>query len=511
MQQHQKDVFLIITRGLDQGMKQSFSEFPIKIGRDPSCGMVLKDQEVSRIHLVLKKRGRNYIISDLDSKNGCYINGEKVSNSTIKNGDKILIGNTEILFTKNTDDMLFLCDDKEFEIEHHDSFLEQTIIKNPQKIDKKKRLHQSEVLNQRSDNQLNASHLIDIYADLFLLEDLEEAAKKCLKNVFDLIPEISRSSFLKWSEDANQWTVLASKSKDSAKPFSIEYSSYQQILSRKQLISSTKEAGTQKSILILPLFKEKEILGVIHSEIDGAGDLFSPTQIEVLGLAASFCAPKIETLILRKEVDQMLFGMVEAMIATIEAKDRYTVGHSERVCRYSMAIADELKLNQDLKKILMISSLCHDIGKIGIPDKILKKASLLSPEEYEEMKMHPLIGEKIMSHLPNAKRFISGIKYHHEKWDGTGYPEGLQGEEIPFFGRIVAVADVFDAMVSGRSYSGFLDESDAIEKIQKESDLFDPEIIKALVKAFEKGAITQRTSTVGQKDTKVGKDDPSKN
>jgi len=187
--------------------------------------------------------------------------------------------------------------------------------------------------------------------------------------------------------------------------------------------------------------------------------------------------------------------MIETMVATIEAKDTYTHGHSERVSRYSIAIADELKLSRDLKKLLLISALCHDIGKIGIPDAILKKASMLSSEEYEEMKLHPTIGSDIISHMPNAQRFISGVKHHHEKWDGSGYPDGLTGEDIPFFGRIVALSDVFDAMVSGRAYSGFMDQSDAISRITEERELFDPEILRAMIRAHENGSLTLKTST----------------
>lgn len=203
----------------------------------------------------------------------------------------------------------------------------------------------------------------------------------------------------------------------------------------------------------------------------------------------------MEAMLLRKELDSWLFGVMDTMMSTIEAKDTYTRGHSERVSSYAMAIADEMKLHKDVKRLLMISALCHDIGKIGIPDSILKKASLLSSEEYQEMKLHPTIGSNIISHLPNAQKIISGVKYHHEKWDGTGYPEGLAGEDIPFFGRIVALADVFDAMVSGRSYSGFMDQDDAVERLMNEGDLFDPEVLKAFVRACEKGSISLKTST----------------
>jgi HD-GYP domain-containing protein (c-di-GMP phosphodiesterase class II) len=206
-------------------------------------------------------------------------------------------------------------------------------------------------------------------------------------------------------------------------------------------------------------------------------------------------------------MDSWMLGMVDTIISTIEANDTYTRGHSERVSKYSMAVADELKLNRETKRLLMISSLMHDVGKIGIPDNILKKAALLTAEEYEEMKLHPSIGADIVSHVPDAHRFISGVKHHHEKWDGTGYPDGLVGEEIPFFARIVAIADVFDAMVSGRSYSGFIDQSDAVTRLSDEKDIFDPEVVRAFVRAYENGSITLKTSTQNNLPAAVAADD----
>lgn len=191
--------------------------------------------------------------------------------------------------------------------------------------------------------------------------------------------------------------------------------------------------------------------------------------------------------------------MIETMVAIIEAKDTYTVGHSERVCQYSLAMADELGLDDESKKWLMFSAVCHDVGKIGIPDAILKKASVLTAEEYEEIKLHPIIGAAILEKLPHADKFISGVRHHHEKWDGTGYPDHLIGEEIPLFARIIAVADVFDAMISGRSYAGFRNEIEAIDTLRLETELFDPSVLLALVRAWENGNITQRTSTMNKK------------
>jgi HD-GYP domain-containing protein (c-di-GMP phosphodiesterase class II) len=243
------------------------------------------------------------------------------------------------------------------------------------------------------------------------------------------------------------------------------------------------------------MLHQGDVLCVLHIEYDNPPIPLGEEFLAPVRFLIEQIAPSIDSLILRRDLESYSVGMVSAMIAAIEAKDTYTHGHSERVSRYSMAIAEEMNLDRSVRRLLLMSSLCHDIGKIGIPDAILRKASLLNPDEYEEMKQHPSIGANIVANIPNARRFLSGIKYHHEKWDGTGYPEGLSGEDIPFFGRIIAVADVFDAMVSGRSYSGFLEEKDAVEKLSLEKDLFDPDIVRAFVRAWDAGRLTQKTST----------------
>ena len=145
-----------------------------------------------------------------------------------------------------------------------------------------------------------------------------------------------------------------------------------------------------------------------------------------------------------------------------------------------MTIADELKLNREIKRLLLVSALCHDIGKIGIPDAILKKASRLSSEEYDEMKLHPTLGAEIVTHMPNAHRFISGVKHHHEKWDGTGYPDGLKGDEISLLVRITTVADIFDALTTDRPYRPRYSFEEAFSKLRQMKNEVDQTVVEAL-------------------------------
>lgn len=169
--------------------------------------------------------------------------------------------------------------------------------------------------------------------------------------------------------------------------------------------------------------------------------------------------------------------IVQTIRATVEAKDSYTRGHSDRVSAYSVLLGKYLHLNEDELEILKIGGLFHDVGKIGIPDTILLKNGKLTDEEYTEIKKHPEIGANILGESEMFKNIIPFVKYHHERYDGRGYPEGLIGNNIPYVARIAAVADSFDAMSSRRVYRDSLPKEIAREEIVKNlGTQFDPEI-----------------------------------
>lgn len=169
--------------------------------------------------------------------------------------------------------------------------------------------------------------------------------------------------------------------------------------------------------------------------------------------------------------------IVQTIRATVEAKDSYTRGHSDRVSAYSVLLGKYLHLNADEQEILKIGGLFHDVGKIGIPDTILLKNGKLTDEEYNEIKKHPQIGANILGESELFKNIIPFVKYHHERYDGRGYPEGLIGDNIPYVARIAAVADSFDAMSSRRVYRDSLPKEIVREEIVKNlGTQFDPEI-----------------------------------
>jgi HD-GYP domain-containing protein (c-di-GMP phosphodiesterase class II) len=186
----------------------------------------------------------------------------------------------------------------------------------------------------------------------------------------------------------------------------------------------------------------------------------------------------------------LFLNSVRMLAAAIDAKDPYTRGHSERVARYSIGIGKNLSMTEKEMRNLRISALLHDVGKIGIDDRILRKPGALSDDEFEVMKGHPAKGAAIMSGVAQLIDIIPGMKYHHEKWSGGGYPDGLEGEQIPMQARIVAIADTFDAMTTNRPYQKAMEIGYVVEKIKSFAGTrFDPRVVDAFVNAVKRGDI----------------------
>jgi HD-GYP domain-containing protein (c-di-GMP phosphodiesterase class II) len=221
----------------------------------------------------------------------------------------------------------------------------------------------------------------------------------------------------------------------------------------------------------------------------------SRTELGQLGDSFNLMTDQLEHYIkdLQRSADEnreLFLGTVKSLAAAIDGKDPYTRGHSERVSRISVAIAQRLGISDDECEKIRISALLHDVGKIAIDDNILKKPAALTDEEYTIMKEHPQKGYKIMSQIAAMKEFLPGMYMHHEMVNGQGYPQGLKGDEIPVMAKIVAVADTFDAMTTDRPYQKAMQFEDAVKRIQSfEGTRYDETVVLAFVQACEEGQI----------------------
>ena len=191
-----------------------------------------------------------------------------------------------------------------------------------------------------------------------------------------------------------------------------------------------------------------------------------------------------------EENKEMFMGTIRSLAAAIDAKDPYTRGHSERVSHYAEMIARTLRLSEKEVEVVRVGALMHDVGKIGIEDKILGKAGPLDEGEFEIMKTHPSKGAIIIEPVGPLQEMIPAMKFHHENIDGSGYPQGLSGEDIPLFAKIVAVADTFDAMTTNRPYQKAMEITYVFERMRSfVGKKFDKEIVDALIAAYEEGLV----------------------
>ena len=240
--------------------------------------------------------------------------------------------------------------------------------------------------------------------------------------------------------------------------------------------------GKVRNIIAVPLHGKDRVIGmmVATNRLNKAD--FDSIDAKLFNSVANECAVFIENQSLFRDLKELFIGSLKALTNSIDAKDQYTRGHSERVALISKWIAERYsqvtgELDNDAIQKIYLAGLLHDIGKIGISEAVLGKIGKLTDDEYKQMKAHPTIGAGILSEIRQMADIVPGVLCHHERPDGKGYPKGLCGEDIPLVGKIVMIADTFDAMTSKRTYRDALSVETAIAEIEKGlGGQFDPEI-----------------------------------
>jgi putative nucleotidyltransferase with HDIG domain len=239
-----------------------------------------------------------------------------------------------------------------------------------------------------------------------------------------------------------------------------------------------------RSSAAFPVIGEDEVVGVLN--VYNTYDEFPGEDTGFLQSFANLCASYIKNSELLASLQELFLGTVSVLSETISAKSQWTSGHLERVTNYAIAIGKEMGLNDKDLKSLELASLLHDIGKIGTYEAILNKPAKLTMDEFNLIKLHAGKGAEMLSTIKQLKEMVPSIKYHHERYDGKGYPEGLKGEEIPVLARILCVADAVDSMVADRPYRKGLAMREIEEELIKGSGTqFDPLVIKAFLNTLK--------------------------
>jgi HD-GYP domain-containing protein (c-di-GMP phosphodiesterase class II) len=240
-----------------------------------------------------------------------------------------------------------------------------------------------------------------------------------------------------------------------------------------------------RQLLAVPLFRPQRHLGALFA-LDKITNDFDSHNVKLLISIANTSAIYLENSILYEDVRGLVMGLLHSLTSAVDAKDPYTCGHSRRVALLSRRIAREAGLDDALCERIYVSGLLHDVGKIGVPEAVLCKPGKLTSEEFDMIKRHPAIGAHILKDIKQIQDVIPGVLYHHERYDGRGYPTALAAENIPLMGRVICVADCLDAMTSTRTYRNALPLEAALLEIERgRGTQFDPAMADALLRIGE--------------------------
>jgi putative nucleotidyltransferase with HDIG domain len=252
------------------------------------------------------------------------------------------------------------------------------------------------------------------------------------------------------------------------------------------------------SSMAVPLIGKDKVLGVLNIS-KFTGPTFTTSDLQIVSVLASQVVAAMENASLYEGLRESYFRTVQALVAAVEAKDPYTRWHSTNVAKYAVAIGRDLGLSPSQLEEVHIAAILHDVGKIGISERIISKPERLSREEFDIMKDHPAHGMRILEPIGFSQFIVSAIYQHHERYDGKGYPQGIAGENIALAARILTVADTIDAMVSERPYRGTISSEAVLSELDKESGLqFDPVVGAAARRLIEKGLLKLGMHTYAQ-------------
>src|SRR3954466_16046224 len=495
-------------------------------GRTPACDVQLDDPSVSRRHcsICCAENGRLQV-RDLESANGTFVNERAVKEGTARAGDLVRLGaalieirDPEAAERRTGETMMVDESTIESVIQRRIEpasfeWLGQGGAGAAPEIALLKRAQRHLSTLHRVSELLSGARDIHRLCDATLRAILEvlpadrSAVVLRRRATLEVLPADRSAVVLRRQDDrTGQAEVLAARSKTQAtEPFPVSRTLVSDVIAQGISVFAHDASSDARfseghsvigqhvrSVMCVPLRTTDEILGALYVDsLSGAGR-FNEPDLELLAAIGNQAGVAMHRVRLMGELERLLLDTIKAIAATIDARDGYTHRHSERVAALTAQLARELGLKEADRETAELSALLHDVGKIAVPDSILNKPGKLTTEEYAEMQKHPLYGARILGNIQSAtvKAVLPGVQYHHERWDGSGYPEGLAAENIPFLGRLLGVADFYDALTSVRAYRAAVPAREAIDLVRNGAGHhFDPQVAAALVRLFERGEL----------------------
>lgn len=470
------------------------------IGRDSVCDIVVNDMKLSRIHSEIIHEDDAYIYHDKESRNGSYINNDRVERQILISGDQIRIGDTifKVLKDDLTPSIKWQEDNplvtSKVPLNRLSDQLEEAISPPEATLEVPGSGTKRQVLIGKLLKNLETIYKVgSAINSIQTLDELLDQIAEMLLNVFQ---DVQRVCILLKEDKKNfEPKFIKNRGGVSSDSFHMSQSVINNAVEEKVCLLANDASSDGRfsaaesvislhlrSVMCAPLVSKEVVLGVIYLDNCEKPNCFDENDVALLSALANQSATAIENSRLYEDVQKAYHDSILALMNTVEAKDPYTRGHSQRTSRYALGIAQEMKLSEEECKKIKTAAELHDIGKIGVHDMIIGKESPLSTMEFQSIQAHALAGEKILDPIEYLKFALPMIRGHHEKYDGTGYPDGLKRDKIPLGARIIGAADTFDAMTTQRPYNDPLSFEKALAKCKAlKGKQLDAKAVDALV------------------------------
>lgn len=511
----------VVRSGRDAGRAIALSTGQaLTFGRLKNCDVQVEDEAVSRKHCTVHAREDGCVVADLQSANGTFVNDQRVTTADLKTGDRLRIGSTvfELVVAEITEvattPRLSTASFRVIPEERGQTLIRRAI--DPNKLGflsgvfKKQELETQSAVVESAQLYLSTLHRVsDLLSRASGVEALFDSILSAILDVtggdraailmsaqpsdaperdeVDLVAVRTRTGAVMDGDMVLSRTIVHDVLLHGVSTFTHDALADMRYGGGASIISQSI-----RSIMCAPMRTTDAILGVLYVDSQSTHE-FSETELELLAAIGNQAGVALHRARLMADMERLFLDVMKAIAAIIDAKDGYTHRHSERVAAFAVRLARQLGLSATDRSIVELSALLHDVGKIGVRDAILNKPGKLTEDEFKEMRRHPEHGAAILANIQSQKvmDLLPGVRYHHERWDGKGYPEGLKGDDIPLLGRILAVADFLDALTSDRSYRVGQPLSDVVEIVKQQAgEAFDPAVVDALLVLHERGELT---------------------
>lgn len=498
---------IVVISGIKEGQVLPLNG-SLSIGRSPENHLQLDDPQVSRQHAIIQQTPAGTVIRDVNSGNGTFIGDRRIQEYRLNSGDIVVIGGSSIRYEGLEEaapmgESIFgdstlagsgvrLQDGGTPAVETASTeSVYQTLFAGS--ADENIRVLQERLRAIYEANQIISSE-----------NDLQKLFARVLDQVFQLVPAHNGVIFIRHPK-TGELNLAHLKSGSGEEDVPVSSTIVNQAMQSGVALITSDAAGDDRfntpaggsiimqnitSAMCAPLTCKDEVLGVIYVDTRGTTNAFGKGDLELLVAIAGPSAIAIKNAQYLEKLEQAYNDTLVALSNAIELRDHYTVGHTWRVTNFALETARSLGWDEEKLDEVQMGGVLHDIGKIAVDDSILRKPERLTEEEFAKMKIHPERGARMMQDIEFLLPLIPYCLYHHERYDGKGYPHGMEGENIPIEGRLLAVADTFDAMTSHRPYRRGLAPEIALEELEKcKGTQFDPKMVDGFLAAYKDGRI----------------------